>query len=119
MGLIAVMNGAWLKSASPTTGGGFELQVIGAVIIGGVALTGGEGGVYGTLIGAAILGMLTNGIILMGVQSTWTDVFIGGIIVLAAIFDVILRRRGFVDVLTRFRLPVRVGNEIQGRQPNS
>jgi ribose/xylose/arabinose/galactoside ABC-type transport system permease subunit len=91
-GLIGAIQTGWLQTASPTTGPGFELQVIGAVIIGGVAIQGGEGNVYGTFIGAAILGMLDTGIVLMGVDGNYTQLFIGFIIILAASVDVVLRR---------------------------
>ena len=94
VGLISVLQGGWLRTASPTTGAGFELQVIGAVILGGVALFGGEGSVYGTFIGAFILGMMQNGIILSGVNANWTRVAIGAIIIVAATLDVTLRREG-------------------------
>jgi ribose/xylose/arabinose/galactoside ABC-type transport system permease subunit len=94
VGLIAALQAGWLKTVSPTTGSGFELQVIGAVIIGGVALQGGEGSVYGTFLGAAILGMLNNGIVLLGVDGNYTQIFIGLIIIVAATLDVTLRREG-------------------------
>ncbi len=93
-GLVAALNGGWLRTADPTTGTGFELNVIGAVIIGGVALFGGEGSIYGLFLGAAILGMLVNGLVLLGVSGNLSSVFTGAIIILAAIADVTLRRRG-------------------------
>jgi ribose transport system permease protein len=93
-GLIGALQAGWLKTVSPTTGSGFELQVIGAVIIGGVALYGGEGSVYGTFLGAAILGMLVNGIVLLGVDGNYTQIFIGLIIIVAAALDVLLRGEG-------------------------
>jgi ribose transport system permease protein len=94
VGLISILQGGWLRTASPTTGSGFELQVIGAVILGGVALSGGAGNVYGTFVGAFILGMMQNGIILSGVSAFWTQVAIGAIIIVAASLDVTLRREG-------------------------
>jgi ribose transport system permease protein len=93
-GLIGALQAGWLKTVSPTTGSGFELQVIGAVVIGGVALHGGEGSVYGTFLGAAILGMLVNGIVLLGVDGNYTQIFIGLIIVVAAALDVLSRGEG-------------------------
>jgi ribose transport system permease protein len=90
-GLIAAIQTGWLQTSSPTTGPGFELQVIGAVIIGGVAIQGGEGNVYGTFIGAVILGMLDTGIVLMGVDGNYTELFIGVIIISAASVDVVIR----------------------------
>ncbi|MCE2526152.1 MAG: ABC transporter permease [Actinomycetia bacterium] len=94
VGVISVLQGGWLRTASPTTGTGFELEVIGAVILGGVALFGGEGSVYGTFVGAFILGMMRNGIVLSGVNANWTRVAIGAIIIIAATLDVTLRREG-------------------------
>lgn len=93
-GTIAALQGGWLKEGSPTTGIGFELQVIAAVIIGGVALTGGEGSVYGTFIGAAIIGMLANGVVLLGVQGNWVQLFVGLIIVAVATLEVAVKRPG-------------------------
>jgi len=119
-GLIGALQAGWLKTVSPTTGSGFELQVIGAVIIGGVALFGGEGSVYGTFIGAVILGMLVNGIVLLGVDGNYTQIFIGLIIIIAAALDVLIRGEGRLAsllgvsadrVLTRRRARhVRVGS---------
>ena len=93
-GLIAVLNGAWLRNATPTTGTTFELQVIGAVLIGGASLNGGEGSIYGTLVGAAILGMVTNGLVLLGFPPSAALLAAGAIIVIAGIIDVVLRRFG-------------------------
>jgi len=92
--LVAVLQGAWLRTASPSTGSGFELQVIGAVLIGGASLSGGDGSVYGTLVGAAILGMVTNGLVLFGFPPASNLLVSGAIIVGAGTMDTILRRAG-------------------------
>jgi ribose transport system permease protein len=92
-GVIGALEGGWLRSGFPTSGTGFELQVIAAVIIGGVALTGGEGSVYGTFLGVAIIGMLYNGLTLIGVQGNWNQFFIGLLIVLVGSGEVALKRR--------------------------
>jgi ribose/xylose/arabinose/galactoside ABC-type transport system permease subunit len=63
------------------------------VIIGGTNLFGGSGNVLGTLIGAAIIGMITNGLILAGVPTYWQFVAIGLIIIFAVVLDVQIRRR--------------------------
>ena len=68
--------------------------MIGSVLIGGAALTGGDGNVYGTFIGAAILGMVTNGLVLLGFPPASGLLASGAIIVVAGIIDVILRRAG-------------------------
>lgn len=92
-GLIAALQGGWLLQGSPSTGSGFELQVIAAVIIGGVAITGGAGTVYGTVLGVAIIGMLANGLVLMGVQANWNQFFVGLLIVTVATAEVAIKRR--------------------------
>ena len=92
--LIAVLQGAWLRNATPTTGVAFELQVIGAVLIGGASLNGGDGNVYGTLVGAVILGMVTNGLVLLGFPPAASLLAAGAIIVIAGVIDVLLRRTG-------------------------
>jgi ribose/xylose/arabinose/galactoside ABC-type transport system permease subunit len=80
---------------SPFNGGnGFELQVIAAVIIGGVGLFGGRGTVFGSLIGVLILTMLTSGLILMGVTEFWDGVVTGLVILAAAGLDLLVRRAG-------------------------
>ncbi len=80
---------------SPFNGGnGFELQVIAGVIIGGVGLFGGRGTVFGSLIGVLILGMLTSGLILMGVTEFWDGIVSGIVILAAAGLDLVVRRAG-------------------------
>jgi ribose transport system permease protein len=91
--LAASLQLGFFKSFQPTNGQGLELQVIAAVIIGGTNLFGGSGNVLGTLIGAAIIGMITNGLILAGVPTYWQFVAIGLIIIFAVVLDVQIRRR--------------------------
>ena len=83
----------FFKSFQPTSGQGLELQVIAAVIIGGTNLFGGSGNVIGTLLGAIIIGMINNGLILAGVPTYWQFVAIGVIIVFAVILDLQIRKR--------------------------
>jgi ribose transport system permease protein len=92
-GLVAALQAALLQEANPSTGTGFELQVIAAVIIGGVALTGGGGSVYGTVVGTAIVGMLPNGLVLLGVEANWNQFFIGLIIVVVGGLELALSKR--------------------------
>jgi ribose/xylose/arabinose/galactoside ABC-type transport system permease subunit len=91
--VVGALQGGWLRQGDPVGGSDFTLLVVAAVIIGGVALTGGEGSVYGTLLGAWIIGMLYNGFILLGVQSYWNQFFIGLVIVLVASGELALKRR--------------------------
>ena len=93
-GLIAVLQGAWLNTVTPTTGLAFELQVIGAVLIGGTALTGGEGSIYGTLVGTVILAMVTNGLVLIGLPPAAGLLATGGIVIGAGTLDAVMRRTG-------------------------
>ncbi|MEZ4726831.1 MAG: ABC transporter permease [Caldilineaceae bacterium] len=91
--LAASLQLGFFKSFQPTSGQGLELQVIAAVIIGGTNLFGGSGNILGTLLGAAIIGMINNGLILAGVPTYWQFVAIGLIIVVAVILDMQIRQR--------------------------
>lgn len=78
--------------ASPTAGGGLELQAIAAVVIGGTSLAGGKGTIVGSVIGALIIGVLNNGLQIMGVPQEWQYVILG-IVILAAVYVDMLRKR--------------------------
>ncbi|MEO1442401.1 MAG: ABC transporter permease, partial [Chloroflexota bacterium] len=86
-GLAGYVLSARLNSAEAVAGQGYELTVIAAVVIGGTSLFGGEGGIPGTVIGAVLMGVLTNGLVLMNVSSYYQQILIGIIIVLAVAFD--------------------------------
>ncbi len=85
---------AWLRNADPIAGVDFLFEVMGAVILGGIAVTGGEGSVYGTFVGAFILAVLLDGLVLRGVSGDYNTVFEGAIIIVAGILDVTVRRQG-------------------------
>lgn len=76
-----------LNSAQPTAGEMFELDAIAAVVLGGTSLTGGRGWIVGTLIGALIIGVLNNGLNLIGVPSFFQQVVKGAVILLAVLLD--------------------------------
>jgi ribose transport system permease protein len=76
-----------LDSAQPNAGISYELDAIAAVVIGGTSLNGGKGSVWGTVIGAMIIGVLNNGLVLMNVSPFWQQVVKGGVILLAVIID--------------------------------
>lgn len=93
-GLAGIIVSSQLSSGQPTAGTGLEFDAIVAAILGGTALTGGEGSVVGALLGALILGTLNNGLNLLGVQSFWQTVVQGVILVAAVGVDALVRRRG-------------------------
>ena len=88
-GIILV---ARFNSAQADTGKGWELDAIAAAVIGGTSLSGGSGSVLGVLIGACIMGVIKNGLVLMRVSSYWQTAIIGIIIVLAVVLDRAKRR---------------------------
>ncbi len=92
-GLAGMIETSRLMTGQPTSGVSYELQVIAAVVIGGGSLSGGEGSVVGTLIGALIMGLLSNGSDLLGVNPYWQQVIIGAIIILAVALDEARKRR--------------------------
>lgn len=93
-GLAGMILMARLSSAQPAVGEGFELDAIAAVVLGGTSLMGGRGAVWSTLIGALVIGILSNGMNLMGVHSHYQLVAKGVLIVLAVMLDDYLKRRG-------------------------
>lgn len=92
--IAAVMLTARLNSAQPIAGMMYELDAIAAAVIGGTSLMGGIGTLPGTLIGALIMGVLRNGLNLLGVSSFLQQIVIGGVIVGAVLVDTVLKRRG-------------------------
>jgi len=90
-GLCAAMVGliiaSQLVAAHPATGETFELNAIAVVVLGGTSLMGGRGTISGTLIGAFVIGVLVNGMVLLGVSEFWQIVIKGAVIVLAVVVD--------------------------------
>jgi ribose/xylose/arabinose/galactoside ABC-type transport system permease subunit len=86
-GLAGIVLSSRVGSGDPNIGVGFELQTIAAVIIGGTSLSGGEGRIFGTLIGAFIVGVLSNGLNLAGVQPFWQYVAQGVVLIAAVVVD--------------------------------
>ncbi len=85
--LAALILTSRLNSAQPTAGDMFELDAIAAVVLGGTSLTGGRGWIVGTLIGALIIGVLNNGLNLIGVSSFFQQVVKGAVILFAVLLD--------------------------------
>lgn len=86
-GVAGFVLSARLNSAEAVAGQGYELTVIAAVVIGGTSLFGGLGGVVGTVVGAALIGVLLNGLVLLNVSPYVQQIIIGLVIVLAVAFD--------------------------------
>lgn len=92
-GLAAVAFAARLDSSQPSAGLGYELDTIAAVVIGGASLSGGVGSIFGTVVGVFIIGVLRNGLNLLGVSPFVQQILIGVVIAAAVTFDTIGRRR--------------------------
>lgn len=91
--LSAVMETSRLATAQPSAGAGYELIAIGAVIIGGASLMGGVGTILGTILGAILLGLVTNGLVLLGVSTFWQQAVTGAIIILAVTLNTYRQRK--------------------------
>ena len=92
-GLAGMIEASRLMTGQPTAGQGYELQAIAAVVIGGGSLRGGEGSVIGTLIGAFIMGLLSNGSDLLGISPYLQQAIIGAVIILAVSVDELRKRK--------------------------
>lgn len=96
-GLMAAAGGLILAgrivSAQPTAGQGYEMDAVAASVIGGTSQLGGEGMILGTIIGAFVIGVLRNGLNLMGISSFWQQIAIGVVIIGAVYLDRIKRRK--------------------------
>ncbi|MBN6050413.1 ABC transporter permease, partial [Nonomuraea sp. RK-328] len=87
VGIAAILYMARLNIASPILGQGYELNAIAAVVIGGASLMGGRGSMAGTFLGACLLGVLTNGLLLMGVSDFERQIITGLVILVAVVLD--------------------------------
>ncbi len=92
-GLAGVVMASRLNSAQPALGAGYELEAIAAVVIGGTSLSGGEGSVLGTVIGAFLMSVLINGLRILSIPQEWQKVVIGAIVIVAVYADIARRRR--------------------------
>ncbi len=132
IGLVAVLTTARLGSAQPQVGTNFELDVLTAVILGGVAFSGGTGHPLGVLIGVVTIGVLDAGIIFVGVPDFWQQIARGGVLLLALAFDQFSAHRrdharvpalaadqGTAEARSLERPPSRsaLGRESDGRPP--
>jgi erythritol transport system permease protein len=92
--LTGLVIASQLQAAHPATGQTFELSAIAAVVLGGTSLSGGRGSVGGTLVGAFVIGVLNDGLVLLGVSEFWQIVIKGIVIVAAVVVDQLAARPG-------------------------
>ena len=92
-GIAGVIIASRLYSGQPTAGDGAEMDAIAAVVVGGTSMSGGSGTLGGTLIGVLIIGILNNGLNLMGVDSNWQYIVKGLVILLAVYVDWIRNKK--------------------------
>ncbi|MFD0617228.1 ABC transporter permease [Paenibacillus sp. GCM10027629] len=92
-GIAGILMASRLNSAQPALGSGYELDAIAAVVIGGTSLSGGAGSILGTVIGALIMSVLTNGLRILSVAPEWQTVIVGFVIILAVYADILRRRK--------------------------
>lgn len=85
--LVGIIIASQLQASHPATGETFELNAIAAAVLGGTSMSGGRGRIFGTIIGAFVIGILSDGLIMMGVSSFWQTVIKGVVIVLAVVID--------------------------------
>lgn len=90
--IVGLIITSQLVAAHPATGEAFEMNAIAVVVLGGTSLAGGRGTIGGTLIGAFVIGVLNNGLVLMGVTQFWQTVIKGLVIVLAVVIDQLQQR---------------------------
>lgn len=92
--LVGLIISSELVAAHPATGDSFEMNAIAAAVLGGTSLSGGRGSIGGAIIGAFVIGILNDGMVMMGVSSFWQIVIKGLVIVMAVILDQ-MKGRGF------------------------
>jgi ribose transport system permease protein len=91
-GVAGLISAGRINTADPKVGIGYELDSIAAVVIGGTSLTGGRGSIFGTVLGCLIIGILNNGLGLIGVSSDWQQMIQGLVIIAAVAIDQVGRR---------------------------
>ena len=92
-GLAGIMTVARATQAQPTFGQGYEMDAIAACFIGGASAYGGEGGIFGVIIGAVLMGVINLGMYTMGIAATWQKVVKGLVLLIAIIFDVLSNKK--------------------------
>ena len=116
-GLAGVVEASLYGAPDNTFGNGFELQVITAVIVGGVSFTGGEGGIVRALLGAALVQVVAGSIVSFGINPSWSEVITGAILVIAVSSDhIVHKQRERYQKATAMREQARIAAERQRGQ---
>jgi ribose transport system permease protein len=92
-GIAGILEVGWLGTITTSLGQGMELTVIAAAVIGGANLTGGTGTAFGAVVGAALIEVIRNSLILLRISTFWQGTFVGSFIVVAVLFDRFRARR--------------------------
>jgi erythritol transport system permease protein len=85
--LVGLIIASQLQASHPATGETFELNAIAAAVLGGTSMSGGRGRIAGTIVGAFVIGILSDGLVMMGVSSFWQTVIKGIVIIVAVVID--------------------------------
>ena len=93
-GMAGILEVGWLGTITTSLGQGMELAAIAAAVIGGANLMGGVGTAYGAVVGAALIEVIRNSLILLGISTFWQGTFVGTFIIVAALFDRLRSARG-------------------------
>ena len=93
VGFAAITYTSIMKSVDPVAFGNYEMDVIGAVVLGGALLSGGSGSVFGTFLGVMLFSMISNGLTLAHISTYWQSIIVGSIILIAVSFDMIKIKR--------------------------
>jgi erythritol transport system permease protein len=104
--LVGIIIASQLRAAHPATGEFFELNAIAAAVLGGTSMSGGRGRIGGTIVGAFVIGILSDGLIMMGVSSFWQMVIKGLVIIAAVVID---------QLQSRLQTRVSLAQEAAGR----
>ena len=91
--LAGMLFASRVNAGQPTTGAAWLMPTITAAIIGGTSLSGGEGTIVGTILGAIFMGILANGIVLLDISAYWERVIIGAVVLIAVIMDILRSRK--------------------------
>ncbi|WP_159437293.1 ABC transporter permease [Alicyclobacillus vulcanalis] len=111
--LAGILLDARLQSGISTNGDGYELDTIAGVVIGGTSLSGGSASMFGSLVGVLIMSCVRDGLTLLNVNTYWSDVVMGLIIVLAVLTDILRKRLSVKRWFRRVVTHRRIANEIQ------